>query len=452
MGKRALIVDDSKSARLSLARILEKHAIEVDAAESAEQAIEYLWTHRPDAIFMDHNMPGMDGFQAVQTIKNNPRTATIPIMMYTSQEGELYLGQARALGAIGVLPKQIKQTDLTKVLYQLNLAVDRRSNEPIGNGAFGDAALGNGLRPQVEVLASNDDVHVLPDPGVQNASAQGGALREQLIELRRTVLAGFDNQGDRLLADMRTVLQDLHSPPPTPGSSAPPRAWLPWALTAALAGAGLLLVLLFWQQGARLVALQEELVTLKASAPQSAALAPAPDAAVPPADGAAATAASTDGAGEAHLKPIIQPVPYGVEPFSGARLDGLRQLFDRLTAQGFQGNVDIRTYSGRFCLVGNASEGYSLAPDDLPYAKCDVVSGTRDDASASSAASAMRIPVAMADLVGTVRASSHDLIHVQISGGDGNNVAAYPPASDVLTAGEWNHAASANNRIEIHVR
>ena len=46
-----------------------------------------------------------DGFQAVQAIKNNPQTATIPIMMYTSQQGEVYVGQARALGAVGVLPK-----------------------------------------------------------------------------------------------------------------------------------------------------------------------------------------------------------------------------------------------------------------------------------------------------------------------------------------------------------
>src|SRR5256885_13990210 len=99
--KRALIVDDSKSARVVLARALEKYDIDVDAAESAEAAIEYLSSNRPDVIFMDHLMPGMDGFQAVQAIKNDARTATIPIMMYTSQEGELYLGQARALGAVG---------------------------------------------------------------------------------------------------------------------------------------------------------------------------------------------------------------------------------------------------------------------------------------------------------------------------------------------------------------
>src|SRR6476659_9972468 len=127
--KRALIVDDSKSARVFLARILEKYEIDVDNAENAESAIEYLASHRPDVIFMDHLMPGMDGFQAVQAIKNNPRTATIPIMMYTSQEGELYLGQARALGAVGVLPKTIKQADVSKVLYQLHLVPDRRRTD-----------------------------------------------------------------------------------------------------------------------------------------------------------------------------------------------------------------------------------------------------------------------------------------------------------------------------------
>src|SRR5690606_17138737 len=118
-------------------------------AESAEQAIEYLGGQRPDVIFMDHLMPGMDGFQAVQVIKNNPRTATIPIMMYTSQEGELYVGQARALGAIGVLPKQIQPTDVSKVLYQLKLIPDRRSDE---QGGFepvlpGQQAAGSASRP-----------------------------------------------------------------------------------------------------------------------------------------------------------------------------------------------------------------------------------------------------------------------------------------------------------------
>ena len=124
--KSALVVDDSKSARVILSRMLEKYDIEVDMAESAEQAIEYLKGNRPDAIFMDHLMPGMDGLQAVKAIKGNPQTAMIPIMMYTSQEGELYVGQARALGAMGVLPKQVRPVDVSKVLYELHLLPDRR--------------------------------------------------------------------------------------------------------------------------------------------------------------------------------------------------------------------------------------------------------------------------------------------------------------------------------------
>jgi CheY-like chemotaxis protein len=41
-GKRALIVDDSRSARVILSRMLEQHGMAVDTAESAEQALDYL--------------------------------------------------------------------------------------------------------------------------------------------------------------------------------------------------------------------------------------------------------------------------------------------------------------------------------------------------------------------------------------------------------------------------
>ena len=119
--KRALVVDDSKSARLILRRMLEKYLFDVDTAASGEEALNYLLHQRPDVIFMDHMMPGMDGFQAVREIKRDPTTATIPVMMYTSKEGDVYLGEARALGAMGVLPKEVKQVDVHNVLEKLNL-------------------------------------------------------------------------------------------------------------------------------------------------------------------------------------------------------------------------------------------------------------------------------------------------------------------------------------------
>ena len=105
--KKALIVDDSRLARTVLGRLLSEHGVAADMAESAELALDYLKHHRPDVVFLDHNMPGIDGFQALDAIKTNPATATIPVMMYTSEAGEVYLGQARALGALGVLPKTL---------------------------------------------------------------------------------------------------------------------------------------------------------------------------------------------------------------------------------------------------------------------------------------------------------------------------------------------------------
>ena len=124
--KCALIVDDSRTARHLLGQMLLQHRIKVEMAESAEDALDFLSNSRPDVIFMDHLMPGMDGFQAVRAIKNNPATATIPIMMYTSQAGELYVGQARALGAVGVLPKQIKPVQVSDMLKSLHLIADAR--------------------------------------------------------------------------------------------------------------------------------------------------------------------------------------------------------------------------------------------------------------------------------------------------------------------------------------
>ena len=85
--KRALVVDDSKLARVALKKLLEEHDLSVAFAESGEAALDFLDRESVDVVFMDHHMPGMDGLEAVAAIKRNPRTATIPVMMYTTRAG-----------------------------------------------------------------------------------------------------------------------------------------------------------------------------------------------------------------------------------------------------------------------------------------------------------------------------------------------------------------------------
>src|SRR6266851_1170130 len=204
--KRALVVDDSKSARVILSRMLEKYDIEVDMAESAEQAIEYLKNNRPDAIFMDHLMPGMDGLQAVQAIKGNPQTAMIPIMMYTSQEGELYVGQARALGAMGVLPKQVRPVDVSKVLYELHLLPDRRD---MTEAALAPVELEGGTPVE------------RPAAAAAGATADWGrrleaAVKAQSADVRRFIVASLDSFASRIVSDLRDSMPAPPAEVPSP--------------------------------------------------------------------------------------------------------------------------------------------------------------------------------------------------------------------------------------------
>jgi CheY-like chemotaxis protein len=130
--KNALIVDDSKSARIMLQRLLEKMNVVSLAVESAEEALLYLEDKRPDVIFMDHMMPGMDGLEATQTIKNNPKTESIPTIMYTSKEGDGYNVLAKSHGACGVLPKPANQQAVMAVIDSLtNTAANDVQKAPI---------------------------------------------------------------------------------------------------------------------------------------------------------------------------------------------------------------------------------------------------------------------------------------------------------------------------------
>ena len=426
--KRALIVDDSKSARAFLSRILEKYDLEVESAESAEQAIEYLGHHHPDVIFMDHQMPGMDGLQAVQVIKNNPRTAMIPIMMYTSQEGEVYLGQARALGAVGVLPKQIKPTDVSKVLFQLHLVPDRRSSEQT---TFRAATLGR-LQEAAEVSAATA-------PGKPLTEA---TLREQFAELRRILVATLDTHTDRLTSDVRSMLEGAVPPIPLP-SRPVPRLRQPdtaWIVAGAAALVALVSVALWWQAESQRRDLATEVAQLQRSS-ATRVLTRAATTQPPP------SRTSQRLVGE--YKTLVEPVPYGAEPLGGPRLEILRQLLDRLKAEGYHGTVEIKSFPGRFCLIGNATDGFSFPPEETAFGKCDWVGVTPGE----SPLQPQRVSLAFANLTEGLRSSTRGAIDVQVMAGDPATAAVpYPAVSESLTAGEWNRAASANNRIEIRVR
>jgi len=105
LAKKVLLVDDSKSARIVLSRLLQKCKFDVDMVNSGEEALEYLESGRPDAIFIDYMMDGMDGLEAIGRIKKDPAISAIPIVMCSANEGQDYVTAAISYGALGILPK-----------------------------------------------------------------------------------------------------------------------------------------------------------------------------------------------------------------------------------------------------------------------------------------------------------------------------------------------------------
>jgi len=459
-GKRALIVDDSRSARVILSRMLEQHGLAVDTAESAEQALEYLRQNRPDVIFMDHLMPGMDGFQAVQAIKGEPQTATIPLMMYTSQEGELYVSQARALGAVGVLPKTVRPVDVSRVLYQLHLLPDRRQQRsPLFDAAAAAARAATGESDSADASTapageSATGTHAaLALPAAALSELQGSlrqslqqVVKDQLADQRRFTLATFEAFARRMSGEIKEAMAKAPPPPaaePMPPEPAP-TPWWPVALTALLAAVpAAILGYLYWQATERTLGLSRELAESKAAVAAANAAAAAA-AAVPVAAAAPPVTAEVAGATASAGPTAVEFVPYGEAPLAGARLERLRDLAATLAAEGFKGRILVQTFTGDFCLSGNAGEGFEPAAATLPTKDCDLVGNPFDD----GLSPAQRQSVDFANFVATLGRRTAGAIVVETATAGRRSPVLYPEQGESSTAGDWNAVAAQNNRVE----
>ena len=128
---KILLIDDSKVTRYALRIELKNRGIDVDTAESAEAALEILKSRVPDAILMDHIMPGLNGLEALEIIRADPRTAHVPIVLCTSQEDSDFAAAAQKKGVLAVLPKSLAAERLTEIIACLEAAIDSNTPAPL---------------------------------------------------------------------------------------------------------------------------------------------------------------------------------------------------------------------------------------------------------------------------------------------------------------------------------
>lgn len=421
-----------------LKRLLESHDLAVDTAESAEAALEYLIDHRPDVVFMDHMMPGMDGFQAVTAIKSNPDTATIPIMMYTSQGGELYVGQARALGAVGVLPKQVEPVEVSKVLRSLHVIGDeterRRTADKEQAGSTGDGY------PGIDKL--DKELRIL----IQDLFDQQRAI------LRRDLLDSYETIAARVAEEIRSpaaATPEVPEPDADEGPDIPARLKIAIAL---LTGLVITFAWLYWMQVQSWQEIQVENAMLRNElAHGSSSLA----------ENATAVQSRMDefrqSLGTAHAM-ALSSIEWGANQAARYEFDELpfgerrRRLFedmsDRLLETGFSGVVLVESHVGDFCMIAVGPANYILPPPDMDAAACDAI-GFGDDESVDLG---LRQSVGFANFVNVSAEESQGRIRFEIeSRGNADPAIPYPESTAGLSAGEWNEVSRANNRVVVSI-
>ncbi len=122
-GLHLLIIDDDEGFISLVRRYLTGYAVQVDMAHNGAEGIRAARQGLPDGILLDVMMPGLDGWQVLQTLRTDPRTIDIPIIVCSVfNDPEL----ANSLGATWLLPKPASQESLQDVFQQTGLLPEHK--------------------------------------------------------------------------------------------------------------------------------------------------------------------------------------------------------------------------------------------------------------------------------------------------------------------------------------
>lgn len=100
-----LVVDDNQADLSRLEKILSGAGFTVRTADDGKTCLDAVKKSKPDAIFMDVNMPGMDGFAATRALRDDGATKDIPIVLVTAKDQKADKAWGQMLGVNGYITK-----------------------------------------------------------------------------------------------------------------------------------------------------------------------------------------------------------------------------------------------------------------------------------------------------------------------------------------------------------
>lgn len=118
-GKHILIVDDSPSVRRVVSNMLKQNGWEVQMARDGVEALELVAREIPAAILLDIEMPRMDGYELIATLRSQAQYRTLPLVVLTSRAASKHQQRAIQLGANSYVVKPYQDEELLNMLKTL---------------------------------------------------------------------------------------------------------------------------------------------------------------------------------------------------------------------------------------------------------------------------------------------------------------------------------------------
>jgi DNA-binding response OmpR family regulator len=116
--ERVLIVDDEKLILISTRIVLESVGYKIITAASGEEALASAGAEKPDLILLDIMMPGIDGWETLSRLKENPDTKAIPVIIFTAREHSRGRQLAREMGAADYFQKPFEPDELISIVRE----------------------------------------------------------------------------------------------------------------------------------------------------------------------------------------------------------------------------------------------------------------------------------------------------------------------------------------------
>ena len=119
MGNKILIVEDEPNIVVPLQFIMKENGYEVTVAFSGEEAVDAIEKSKPDLILLDIMLPGMDGFELCQMIRQKPGWEDISIIFLTALGREADMAKGMALDADAYITKPFSNKHVVEKVGEL---------------------------------------------------------------------------------------------------------------------------------------------------------------------------------------------------------------------------------------------------------------------------------------------------------------------------------------------